>query len=598
MNLPSSSDSAASPYFSTRWQFRAVAEDRVASLAAELGLSPVAARFLVARNMADPDVARSFLNPTLASLHDPFELRDMDRAVEQITSALRDRRRIAIFGDYDVDGLTATSLLVRFFAWLGVDVLPYIPHRLNEGYGMSRKGIDCLAAQGVELIVTVDNGINAVDEIAYAAAQGIDVVVTDHHQPGERLPAAAAVVDPNRSDCTYPFKWLSGVGVAFKLAHALARQSNRSADEAKGFLRSLIDLVALGTIADIVPLVGENRVLVIHGLKVLGATDKTGLQAMMEKLGIAGKPIRGDMVAFLIAPRLNAAGRTEDAVHSLQLLLSDDPLESRRLVESLEQMNQQRRRLEGEVFDEAVAMIRADASLLSDPVLVVAGDGWHIGILGIVASRLTDKFGRPSIVLSIDGEGAKGSARSTYGFDVCQTLHACESLLTTYGGHKMAAGLTLATDKIPEFRRLLAHVVADRATSKEATPLFVIDTAAKIEELTLEVLEQIDRLRPFGEGNPQPLVALLDCHLVERPHMRSERHLKIRFAQECGSRGKSPPSISAIGFGVGNRYRDILSADGRFDLAGVPSVNEWNGSRSVEMNIKDIRPAKSSSPAS
>jgi single-stranded-DNA-specific exonuclease len=429
------------------------------------------------------------------------------------------------------------------------------------------------------------------DEIAYAASHGIDVVVTDHHQPGVRLPDAAAVVDPNRADCPYPFKGLSGVGVAFKLAHALARELGKPAEESRAFLRSLMDLVALGTVTDIVPLVGENRILVAHGLKVLAATERVGLQALIQGLGFSGKAISGDTVGFLIGPRLNAAGRTEDARYGLELLLTRDDKEARRLADYLDELNQQRRRLENVAFEEALRMIESEAAWLGQRLLVAAGEGWHPGVLGIVASRLVDRFHRPSVVLSIEGDHAKGSARSTGHFNIHEALHACEALLSSYGGHKMAAGLTLTKKNVGPLREALNAVASRMMTEADLVPRLVVDTAARIDEMTLEALEQINRMRPFGEGNPSPVVALMGCRLAEPPQMKKGKHLKLRLAQPGGEGARQALSICAMGFGAGSRYNKVLRSGEPFDLAGAPTVNEWNGNRTVELTIRDIRPA-------
>ena len=591
MNPPDVPNDVETSNAPTRWQFLPARTDESAELVRRLGITPLAARLLAARDYVDPKSVQGFLKPLLGSLHDPFLMRDMDRAIERIARALTDREPIAIYGDYDVDGLTATALIVRFFDWLGVKTVPYIPHRLNDGYGMSHKGIDHLAGQNIRLIVTVDNGINCNEEIAYAASRGIDVVVTDHHQPGEELPPAVAVVNPNRADCPYPFKELSGVGVAFKLAHALAKHLKKTADTTRPFLRSLMDLVALGTIADIVPLLNENRVLVSHGLLQLSSTDKIGLQAMIRKLGIGGKPITGEAVGFMIGPRLNAAGRTEDARYSLDLLLSVDAEESRSLAEFLDQLNQQRRRLEMEVYQEALGMIATDDTLLGEPVLVVAGEGWHQGILGIVASRLVERFNRPAIVLGIENGQAKGSARSIGSLDLYQALHSCEMLLSNFGGHKMAAGLTLPSENIAGFRKVIGRVAADIAVAGELAPEITIDATAGIDELTFEALSQIDQMRPYGEGNPSPTVALLNCCLVEPAQIKKEKHLKLRIAQDNQNGSKSSRAIGGIFFGAGSRYNSIVAAGKRFDVAGTPVVNEWNGNRAIEINIKEIRPS-------
>ncbi|MBN1867367.1 single-stranded-DNA-specific exonuclease RecJ [Candidatus Sumerlaeota bacterium] len=576
--------------FSKCWDSARVPENAALDLSRDLGLTPLAARLLAARDLSDPASVQAFLHPALASLHDPFLMRDMDRAVDRIARALSARETIGVYGDYDVDGMTSTSLLVRFFRWLGVEVLPYIPHRLNEGYGMSRKGVDQLHSAGVRLIVTVDNGIGCVDEVAHAASLGIDVVVTDHHQPGDTIPAAVAVVDPNRRDCPYPFKGLSGVGVAFKLAHALSRHLGKDPEESREFLKSHFDLVALGTIADIVPLQGENRVLAWYGLQTLANTRKQGLQAMIQMLGIDGRAMDGETVGFLLGPRLNAAGRTGEAQAGLELLLTEDETRSWDLARFLDELNDHRRKMENEVFFEVMETIEG-STLLDDPVLVVSGPNWHAGIVGIVASRLVERFGHPAFVLSIESGIAKGSARSIGRFDLHGALSGCAELLNTFGGHKMAAGLSLPADRIPALRRALIDHVESEYSPEDMEPRLAVDTDARVEELTLEALEEIGRMHPFGEGNPTPVVVLRGCRLVEAPRIVKDRHLRLRLAQDDGT-NRSAGWIGAIGFSFAHRYDEIVEHADRLDIAATPKINVWQGNRSVELNLVDFRPAQ------
>jgi len=574
------------------WRFRAICEERLAFVERKFGLTRLAARLLAGRDLPDAASVESFLNPSLLSLHDPMRMRDMDRAVERIAQALAEGERIAVYGDYDVDGLTATALLVRFFKWLGVEVLTHIPHRLNEGYGMSLEGVDLLHSRGARLIITVDNGISCVNEIAHARDLGMDVIVTDHHQPGAELPEATAVVDPSRPDCPYPFQDLSGVGVAFKLAHAVAKRLGKPEGEAKAFLKSLLDLVALGTIADVAPLVGENRVFALHGLRALERTEKAGLRAMIQMLGIKEKQITGETVAFLLGPRLNAPGRTGDPGDSLELLLSDDDARARQLSKFLDRLNEERRAREEEVLAEVLEILQRRPDLLTDPVLVVAGEGWHLGIVGIVASRLVDRFGRPALVLGVEDGVARGSARGVDGFDLCDALTECAEFLTTYGGHKMAAGLCLPSEDLEAFGRALNRIGAERLSADELTPALTIDASASIDELSLQALQQIDCMRPFGFGNPSPVVALLGCRLAAPPLTVGGKHLKMRLTQ-AGATSREGP-VTAIWFHCPPHVRDLVVDSPRIDVAGTPRRNEWQGRESVEMTIKDIRPSERS----
>ncbi len=582
----------ATPALNRIWRFREMDEARADTLARDLGWSALAARILATRGLADEKSVHDFLNPALGMLHDPFLMDGMTPAVERIARAVRQGEPIAVYGDYDVDGLTATALLIRFFRFIGVEVIPYIPHRLDEGYGMSCDGVDSLRERGVRLIVTVDNGISCAEQVAHATRHGMDVVITDHHQPGDMLPEAVALVNPNRPECPYPFKELSGCGVAFKLAHALLRHLERPPEEAKPFLFSLFDLVALGTIADVMTLQGENRVLSHFGLKELERTRKAGLKALIQLLNLNGKPFTTETVGYLIGPRLNAAGRTGNAGDALELLLVEDETRARELARYLDELNQERRSLEVDVLTEALDQVAQDASLLDDTVLIVAGEGWHQGVVGIVASRLVDRFGHPAIVLSIEGEVARGSARSVNGFDIHTALGACADLFIEYGGHTLAAGVTLPAERLALFRERLNLEAANRTTEAQMAPTLEIDCAATPYELNETFLAEIERLRPFGNGNPAPCVALLGCELLQRPLFISGRHLKLFLARSGGS---SEP-LTAMWFNCPYGPEEIdalLAVNGRLDLAGFARLNTWNGVQSVEFTVRDLRSAVS-----
>ena len=558
----------------------------------ELGVLPLTARLLAVRDLPDAEAARAFLSPTLATLLDPFLMDGMDLAVERIARAVRDREPIAIYGDYDVDGLTATALLTRFFGALGTEVTSYIPHRLDEGYGMSMQGVESLQQRGTRLVITVDNGIGCAAEVGRAHELGMDVVVTDHHQPEGRTPEAAAVVNPNRADCPYPFKNLSGCGVAFKLAHALARHLGLDAAQAKPLLFSLLDLVALGTVADVMPLTGENRPLVRHGLYELERTRKPGLRALVNMLGVGDKPFSPETVGFILAPRLNAAGRTGNATDALDLLLTENEARAWELAKYLDHLNQDRRKLESDVLEEALAQLAEDPCPAEElPVLVVAGEGWHAGVVGIVASRLVDRFGRPAVVLGIEGDTARGSARSIEGFDLLAALTLCSDLLSEFGGHRMAAGLSLPASRCGALRDALRHHVADLLEPGTLKPRLDIDTHAEASELTVASLRQIDGLRPFGQGNPAPIVVLENCRLVSEPVEVGGKHLKMRLFQESQN-GNGGEPLTAIWFRC-PLTRDEVAAWVRaqclFAVAGSPRINTWNGVQSVEFSVQDVR---------
>lgn len=570
------------------WMFRPSDETHGDAIAQKYKLVPLAARLLAARNLEDDAAIQAFLSPALATLHSPDDLKDMDLACERIATALSQDEKIAVYGDYDVDGLTATTLLVRFFKWLGVEVETYIPHRLDEGYGMSRKGVEHLQQMGVQLIITVDNGISCLDEVGYARALGIDVVVTDHHRPESSLPDAVAVVNPNREDCEYPFDHLCGCGVAFKLAHGLARFLGVDPARAKPFLVSMLDLVAMGTVADVMPLLGENRVLARYGLRELEKTKIPGLQAMANLLGLVGKPYTAETIGFLIGPRLNAAGRTGHASDALELLLTDNESRAWDLAKYLDQLNQERRVLESDVLEDAISFIEENPEVLDNPVLIVAGEEWHQGVVGIVASRLLERFGHPTIVMGIEGDRAKGSARSYNDFDIHAALTRCDELLIEYGGHKMAAGVTLEARNVDAFRTMLNKKVLETTDVSTLVPQLRIDTVAQPEELTFKLMEQIEQFRPFGQANPAPIVALANCKLACVPQVISGKHLKIRILRD------QMDPLTAMWFNFPQPHKEtlqMLESGEPLEIAGSPRLNVWNGNRSVEFTIKDARAA-------
>lgn len=580
------------------WQFRQCAEEKVRQVVEKSGLPALIARLLLVRGIEEDGDIQLFLQPALASLHDPFLMKDMDKAVDRLVQAREKGETIAIFGDYDADGLTATALLTRTFRWLGMPVISYVPDRLNEGYGMSRHGLDLLHRRGAQLVVTVDNGISCNEEVAYAKTLGMDVIITDHHQLGDKLPEALAVVDPHQPDCPYPFKNLSGVGVAFKLAHGLAKKLDQDPEEAKTFLKSMMDLVALGTVADVVSLLGENRVLVYHGLQKLRQTANPGLAAMTEMLvSRKDKPFTSDNIAFMFAPRLNAAGRTGNAADGLEMLLTDDRDRAWEMAKHLDRLNQDRRNFESEVLEAALAMIEGEPEILEAPALVLVGEEWHPGVVGIVAARLVERYARPAIVLGIEDPEkgiARGSARSVEGFDLHQALAACAEHLEEFGGHKMAAGLTLHVSQFDPFRKALLRYIAEQVDLEDWRPKLQIDGIAHIGELNFDVLDQVNTMRPFGQDNATPLIALLDCEILDQPMRMGNKHLKIKVAQ--GEKGQAKrSSMMAIWFRYPADDPNIekwVQPGNRVDLAGKIHENNWNGRRSVELNITDIRPAQ------
>ena len=557
-------------------------EDEAAAqrIADALGLKPLAARLLVRRGIRDAEAARAFLEGGPETLHDPFEMLGMREAADRVLEAARRGERIRIYGDYDADGVSATALASLLLKELGADFDHAVPHRTLEGYGLSVPAVEAAAEAGVRLILTVDNGISAVEPIARARELGIDVVVTDHHEPPPELPDACAIVNPKQPGCPYPFKGIAGVGVAFKLAHALLGRPPLE----------WADFAALGTVADLMPLTDENRFIVRHGLELMKRTRRPGLRALASVSGIDPAAMTAEAVAFGMAPRINAAGRLKHADPAIRLLLTDDEAEAAACAAELDALNRERQRLVERMVEEAEAIraekVRAaEAAGGREPlVIVAAAEGWNVGVAGIVASKLIERHYRPSLVFDIDPETglAKGSARSIPGFDLHAALTACAELLDHYGGHQAAAGMTLRADRLPELEARLNGLAAEWLTADDFIRKLEIDLVCSPEEATLEAAEQLGRLEPYGIGNPRPTLLVADVPVRSaRTIGKDGRHLQIT--------PQGPPgTFEAVGFGFGD-WAARLSDTARADLVGELGVNEWNGRRKPQLIVRDLR---------
>ena len=553
-----------------KWRIAQYDKDCAASLAEACGLDPFAALLLVSRGMQTPEQARSFLEADAAEF-DPMSLPDMEKAVARIRKALDSFERIAIYGDYDADGVTATAVLYSYLETQGADVFYYIPEREAEGYGLHRASIDEMAKRGAKLIITVDNGVSALEEAEYAASLGLDLVITDHHRAGETLPHAAAIVDAHRPDSTCPFCDLSGVGVAFYLAAALE-------GDAQALMDDYADLVALGTVADVVPLHGENRRMVRYGLQRINANSRPGLMALRAAAGFAEKPLTAGSIAFTLAPRINAAGRMGSAQRALHLLLSEEEEEAASLAEEVCQTNALRQETEGEILREVERQLDEHPQRRFDRVLVVAGEGWHPGVLGIVAARLVETYGRPSIVITTDGGQAKGSGRSIEGFSIYDALEASKDTLLHFGGHTLAAGLELESGNVDAFR---SRINGYAAQSELPFPELRLDCRLNPVYLTLDMIDAVGALEPFGAGNPQPLFGLFRMRLEAVQPVGGGKHLRLRF-----SRGET--QVTAMRFHVTPdefpyRIGDVV------DLAVRAARNEFRGKADVSVQIHAMR---------
>jgi len=569
------------------WQPAATDQAAAERLARALGLEPVIARLLVQRGLADPDQASRFLRPSLDHLHDPTRLTGLDAAVTRLERAFAAGERIVVHGDYDVDGISSTVILRRAMEMLGGNVGHFIPDRLKDGYGLQPSTIDRLHAEGASLLVSVDCGIRGHEAALRARELGLDLIITDHHEPGADLPVAVAVINPKRHDCAYPDKHLAGVGVALKLVQALCSRAGKTA-----WLPAFVKIAALGTLADVVPLVGENRVIAKVGLDLLSrGPHKVGLRALLEVSGLSGKRISGYDVGFVIAPRINAAGRmaTPDIATRL-LLASDDALadEARGLAEQLNAENVRRQQEEAAIVAEARKIVDSDPEVGARTVLVVAGEGWHRGVIGIVASKLVDAYHRPAVVLSIEGDEAHGSCRSIPSFDMLAALESCAPLLDRFGGHKVAAGLALPRGRIREFRGAV-NVYADALLGPDdLRPRQRIDDFLGFRELTGTVAAQIVALAPFGAGNPKPVFAATGVEIADGPRRLKERHLKMAVRQD----GRV---LRAIAWRGVERYGFLETHRAPIDLAYSLEQNEFNGETYLELVVADVRPSSTAS---
>lgn len=560
------------------WLVSKTNQEFLAYLSNEISISPVLAQILVNRGMKDAGSIKDFLYPSLKKIHDPFLMPDMRAAVDRLRAAIDRDETVLVHGDYDADGITATSLLVSTFNALGLKTCYHIPNRITEGYGLSSKGIEKASAMKADLIVTVDCGISSEAEVAAAGALGMDVIVTDHHEPPETLPSAVAVVDPHRIDSIYPFKYLAGVGVAFKLVQALFLELRVESYESR--IEELLDLVALGTIADSVPLTGENRVLVTYGLKRINdSLARTGILALKESAGVNGGS-RAGALSFSLIPRINAAGRLDDAGEVVELFLTQDRGRADAVAHLLEEQNRTRQQIEADVLKTALEMIAPDDP---GPAIVLSSPDWHPGVIGIVASRLVDLYYRPVFLFSVNGNIVRGSARSIPPFHLYKGIAGCADLLLGYGGHRQAAGLRLELDNLPAFRDRINRAVENELTPEDMVPVLEIEAAVRFSDLSFSLSNQLALLEPYGESNRQPVLGAKGIDIVSQKIVGSN-HLKMQLRQDN-------LSMDTIGFGMGKQI-DNLGRASSLDIAFVLGVNEWNGSKNLQLQLKGIRPGR------
>lgn len=557
------------------WVIRQVDPIQRGLLSRALSISSATAALLLNRGVTNVDQATAWMSPI--QTHDPFLIPDMERAVDRLHQAMQRHEQVCFYGDYDVDGMSATSIYLSFFRTLGAQVRAYVPHRLREGYGLNESAVRTLAKEGVTLLVTSDCGTTSHHEICLANQLGLDVIVTDHHQTDMEMPTALAVMNPHRQDAQYPFQGLCSGGLAYKVAQAYeAKYGSGSVP-----LESLLDLVALATIADVVPLHDENRFFVREGLAQISRGARCGIRAL-KQVAVISRECTTETIAFKLGPRLNAAGRLDEAIKGVRLLTTESEREAKTLAEDLDRLNQARRELEGAILEEALA--QAESQQLSGGIVLYAR-GWHLGVVGIVAARIMERFHRPTVVVAVNDNGiGKGSARTVPGFDLYQALAGCRDLLVAFGGHPSAAGITIQEANLPAFTDRFSAIAETWARDTQSTPVLHVDSEVRLNEITLTLLREIGTLHPFGAGNPEPTFVVRDLNVLNA-RVVGEKHLKMMVRQ-----GGSMP-FDSIGFGMKSLEDRGLSPHTPIDVACTPELNRWNGYDRIQLRIRDIRAA-------
>ncbi len=565
------------------WEHLACDATAAGRLAAELSLNPVVARLLCLRGFDDPEAASRFLRPSLDHFHDPFRLADMRPAVDRLLGAIAQRERIAIHGDYDVDGITSTVILRRALELMGGDITHFIPDRLRDGYGLQPDALERLHAEGINLVVSVDCGIRGLDAARRARELGVDLIITDHHEPEGALPPALAVINPKREDCSYPDKHLAGVGVALKLVHALCVRTGR-----ERWLPAFVKMAAIGTLADVVPLVGENRIIAKIGLDGLSrGPNAVGLRTLIDAAGLSGKTLDSYHVGFMLAPRLNAAGRMATPDIATRLLLATDEAkaeEARTLAEQLNVENERRQAEEADIVGQARRLIETDPAIGAHNLLVVAGEGWHRGVIGIVASKLVDAFYKPAVVLSIEGDVAHGSCRSIPSFDMLAALERCSDLFLRFGGHRQAAGLSVETARVPELRARLTGYADAVLEPDELMPRLRIDGPLPLRAITSDVVTGVAALEPFGPANPRPIFHASPVDLADGPRTVKDRHLSMTFRQQ----GRI---LRAIAWRAADRAPFLAEHRTGLNVAFSLDQNQYQGETYVQLTVADFKSA-------
>lgn len=553
------------------WQFYETNNELAEEISKKFKISKLLAQILINKNITKNEEIEVFINPKRNNFYNPFLMPDMEKAVDRIITAIEKKEKVLIYGDYDVDGITSTTVLKKFLEEIGIIAEYHIPNRLKEGYGLNKEAIEEIAEKGIQLMITVDCGISGVEEAEYAKSKGIDVIITDHHEPGETLPDAIAVVDAKIKTNKYPFNQLAGVGVVFKLIQALSMKLGL---EEKQYLKYL-DLVCLGTISDIVPLVDENRVIAKLGLKLVNVSKNIGLRTLLISAGY--KTADSNTISFGIAPRVNACGRMGYADQALKLLISENIQEAQELAEKLNEYNKERQEKEKNIFTDALKLI--DEEEKKNPAIILGNKGWHHGVIGIVSSKITEMFFKPSILIGFEGEEGKGSGRSIPGIDLHEAILKCSNNLEKYGGHAMAIGLSLKKKKFEEFKKELNQYLKEQ-NIEEIKQIIKVDAIANLQDITIDTIEELKLLEPFGEENKMPIFCIKNLKIDSIRALTEGKHLKLSLRDRN-------MEIGAIGFNMGE-MSNIFRIGDKVDVIGALEINEYNGLKNIQMNLKDI----------
>ncbi|MBC8175167.1 MAG: single-stranded-DNA-specific exonuclease RecJ [Candidatus Marinimicrobia bacterium] len=565
----------------TNWKIKSPDPQLVANLQKEFKAPEIIATVLANHNIYSVEQSREFFSPEISMLHDPFLIPDMEKGAKYVAKLVSSNKKILVFGDYDVDGITGASMLYLFLKSLGADVEVYIPNREKDGYGLSKTGVDYSADIGAELIITCDCGINAFESVNYANERNIKVIITDHHTTDTKLPDAYAILNPKIEGCKYPFRDLCGGGVTFKLASAVAIILKVDPD----LVLKHIDLITLGTAADIVPLVDENRIIVYNGLRLLGDSDKPGIRALLKVSGLSDKELTVGRLVFWIAPRINAAGRMGDPSRAIKLLTTDNFSEAVQLANQLDQENRNRQEIQKTIVDEALRKVNAEIDLQRNRAIVLWKDGWHPGVIGIVASKIREEYSRPTVIISLDGDTGKGSARSIPGFDLYENLTQCAHYLDDYGGHPMAAGLSVSEDNLHDFRSKFVSQANTLLSDDDLVNTISIEGEMSLSIINSRFMEFLDKLAPYGPGNMRPIFLTKKISVSGTPKLVGAGSDHLRFtAKQNGT------SYDCIGFNLAKHYEHLITGE-PVDIVYVVEENEWQGQRSIQLNIRDIKPS-------